>query len=377
MGYSRLRCRKYRAARYKTTPNNAAETRNTRRATQPQDTTRWLAQVYASRVKKATLALVVLVGAACGGSSQSSPTAPTSTAQSSAAVTTYLNSIIDIAQRNSINRTTIDWAAYRAAVFADAGAAQAVGELTPAIRTAITLLRDGHTSYRSAAGTTIFVSLRSCNAPPVQSQTWPANIGYVQVGAFSGTTAEANAFARQIQDTIAAADKDTLVGWVVDLRSNGGGNMWPMVAGLGPIVGDGQLGYFIGPTGSETLWEYRNGTSISGGVAVTTVNPPYIVKRQQPRVAVLSDNRIASSGEATLIAFRQRPNTRSFGQPTCGLSTANSTFTLSDGATLNITTAVMADRLKNRFGDSIPPDEVIQDPAETVRRAVDWLQTGR
>jgi len=35
-------------------------------------------------------------------------------------------------------------------------------------------------------------------------------------------------------------------------------------------------------------------------------------------VAVLSDNGIASSGEATLIAFRQRPNTRSFGDATCG-----------------------------------------------------------
>ena len=331
-------------------------------------------------MKKTTLALVVLLGAACGGSTPSSPTAPTATAttaQPSATVTTYLNSLIDIAQRNSINRATIDWTAYRAAVFADAGSAQAIGELTPAIRTAITLLRDGHTSYRSATGSTIFVSLRSCSAPPIVSQTLPGDVGYVQVGAFSGTTAEANAFARQIQDRIAAADKDTLTGWIVDLRSNGGGNMWPMVAGLGPIVGEGPLGYFIGPAGTETLWEYRNGASTSGGTVITSVSPPYVLKKQQPRVAVLSDNRIASSGEATLIAFRQRPNTRSFGQPTCGLSTANSTFTLSDGATLNITTALMADRLKNKFGDSIPPDEIIQDSLETVRRAVEWIQTGR
>lgn len=326
------------------------------------------------------LIVSVVIGAACGGSTASTPTAPTPTASSgtpSAAASTYLNGIIDIAQRNSINRLTIDWNAYRAAVFADAGNAQNISDLTPAIRTAITLLRDGHSSYRSAAGTTIFVSLRSCSAPPVIAQVWPANVGYVQVGAFSGTVEQANAYAQQIQASIGAADRGDLVGWIVDLRSNGGGNMWPMVAGLGPILGDGPLGYFIGPTGTETLWEYRNGSSTSGGIVVTTVNPPYTLRRQQPRVAVLSDNRIASSGEATLIAFRQRPNTRSFGQPTCGLSTANSTFPLSDGATFTITTSVMADRLKNRFGDSIPPDEVINDSAQTIQRALEWLQTGK
>lgn len=295
----------------------------------------------------------------------------------SAAASAYLNSIIDIAQRSSINRLTIDWTAYRSSVVEAAGSAQTIADLSPAIRTAITLLRDGHSSYRSASGTTIFVSLRSCVPPTPVPLSLPSNIGSVRVGAFSGTAEQANAYARQIQDAIAAADRDDLIGWIVDLRSNGGGNMWPMIAGLGPILGEGPLGYFIGPTGTETLWEYRNGASMSGGSAITAVSPPYLLRRQQPRVAVLSNIGIASSGEATLIAFRQRPNTRSFGQPTCGLSTANSTFPLSDGGTFTITTSVMADRVKTRFGDSIPPDEIISDQSQTIQRAIEWLQTGR
>ena len=109
---------------------------------------------------------------------------------------------------------------------------------------------------------------------------------------------------------------------------------------------------------------------------VTTVSPPYRLRRQQPRVAVLSNVGIASSGEATLIAFRLRPNTRSFGEATCGLSTSNSSFTLSDGATLNLTTAVMADRAKNRFGDRIAPDEVFTDQQQAAARAIAWIQTG-
>ena len=331
-------------------------------------------------MKRLALALAVSCVVSCSSKSASptGPSAATGSSGISAVANAYLDSIINIAQQSSINRLTIDWTAYRAEVFANAGNAQTISDLLPAIRTAITLLRDGHSSYASAnGGPTIFVSLRSCSAPAALAVATPPDIGYVRVGAFSGTTEQANAYARQIQDAIAAADRSDLIGWIVDLRSNGGGNMWPMVAGLGPILGDGPLGYFIGPTGVETLWEYRDGSSRAGGSAITTVSPPYLLRRPQPRVAVLSDNRIASSGEATLIAFRQRPNTRSFGQPTCGLSTANATNPLSDGATLTITTAVMADRLKNRFGDSIPPDEVISDSAQTIQRAVEWLQTGK
>jgi carboxyl-terminal processing protease len=316
----------------------------------------------------------VTLGAGCNSTTPPTPAAPSGTP--SAAVTTYLNSIIDLARANSINRLTIDWTAYRTAVFAEAGAAQAISELGPAIRMAISLLRDGHSSYRSAAGSTIFVSLRSCSAPSPPALSLPANIGSVAVGAFSGTGEQANAYARQIQDTIASRDRDDLIGWIVDLRSNGGGNMWPMIAGLGPILGEGPLGYFLGPTGSETAWDYRNGSSISGSFPVTTVSPPYTLRRPAPRVAVLSDNRIASSGEATLIAFRRRPNTRSFGQPTCGLSTANATYTLNDGAMLTLTTSLMADRAKTPFGDSIPPDEVIADPNQTIERAIAWVRTG-
>lgn len=96
----------------------------------------------------------------------------------------------------------------------------------------------------------------------------------------------------------------------------------------------------------------RDGTSRSGGIVQVGVPGAYRLRREQPRVAVLSDNRIGSSGEAALVAFRGRPGARSFGTPTCGLSTSNRGFVLSDGAVLNLTVSVMADRHKNKYGDS-------------------------
>jgi len=317
--------------------------------------------------------LCALMAASCQATS---PTQPTASGTPSVVATAYLNNLIELMQTNSINRLTIDWPAFRDEVFKEAGASQRIAELNPAIRLAITMLRDGHSSYRSATGTTIFVARRSCAALPPVPLTTPANIATVRVTSFGGAGAAATAFANQVQEAIAAADRDDLIGWIVDLRNNGGGNMWPMIAGVGPLLGDGPLGYFIDPLGGETSWEYRDGSALSAGVVITTVRSPYRLRRPQPRVAVLSNLGIASSGEATLIAFRLRPDTRSFGEATCGLSTANRTFPLSDGATLTLTTSVMADRAKNRFGDRITPDEVLTDQAQAIQRAIAWLQTG-
>ena len=69
----------------------------------------------------------------------------------------------------------------------------------------------------------------------------------------------------------------------------------------------------------------------------------------------------AGVGPATL---RGRPQARSFGQPTAGVSTAASTFPLSDGATILLTTSTMSDRTGKRYGARVEPDELIAAPVE-------------
>ena len=79
----------------------------------------------------------------------------------------------------------------------------------------------------------------------------------------------------------------------------------------------------------ENVWEYRDGASWDNGVAQRRVDAPYRLRRDRPRVAVLTDGGVASSGEATVIAFRGRPDSRSFGAPTCGVSTAIENYAMS------------------------------------------------
>ena len=277
-------------------------------------------------------------------------------------------------QGKSIARLTIDWTDFRAKVFAEAGAAQTIPDLYSAIRLALTLLADGHSLYRAASGTVIAYRVRSCGAPVTGTPALPPTIGYVRVPAFSGSAADATALAGAIQHAIREADRDDLAGWIVDVRGNGGGNMWPMIAGVGPILGEGLAGYFIEPDDAAERWGYRHGGSWSGETVLQPVLSPYRLRRERPRVAVLTDGGVASSGEAVVIAFKRRPGTRFFGTATCGLSTANEAYALDDGATLLLTTAVMADRARTPYGGSVQPDEFAADTRAAVQRAIAWLQ---
>jgi hypothetical protein len=152
--------------------------------------------------------------------------------------------------------------------------------------------------------------------------------------------------------------------------------MWPMIAGVGPVLGAGTAGYFVLPTGALQPWGYGAGGAYLNGNLVVAAAGAYELRRRDPRVAVLTDKRVASSGEAVAVAFRGRPNTRTLGTETCGVPTANSTFTLSDGGMLSLTTGLDADRTQNVYNAPLPPDEVITDPSAVAPRAIAWIRSG-
>ena len=321
----------------------------------------------------------VLFLAGCGGSS-SSPAQPSS-GTLSAAARDYLDELIGVMQANSINRLTIDWASFRSAVYASAGASQTVySAVASGVPTALRLLGDHHSYYVTSQATTIYSpGLTSCSEIAWPTVSVPDSIGYVSVGSFAGQTAsEMTQFAVSIQDVIRAKDSERIVGWIVDLRGNGGGNMYPMIAGIGPLLGEGLAGAFIAPTGEVAdRWGYTSGAAwleSYPGRTVATVPTPYQPVQRNPKVAVLTNCALTSSGEAVVVAFRGRPHTRSFGTPTGGLSTAVRGFFLSDGGRLGLAVSTMADRNLTPYGGPVPPDEVIGDPGAAVARAIQWLQ---
>ncbi len=287
----------------------------------------------------------------------------------------YVAEIINIMRSNAVTRYQIDWVSLEDNVYQLAANAKSIKDTYPAITRALELIETNHSFLMSEAGNIItYPSTLDCseNIELIESNT--GGIGYIRVDGFSSrNNTEALEFAANIQAKIAEQDDIRVTAWVVDLRNNTGGNMWPMVTGLGPLFDGELLGHFIDPDESIIPWGYKNGSSFLGESLILTINEPYSIFNPLPKIAVLTSKRVGSSGEATVIAFKKQINTRMFGSNTCGLSTANIAFPLSDGSQLFLTTAVMADREQEKYGGRVEVDEIISQNT-VMTRAISWLQ---
>lgn len=295
----------------------------------------------------------------------------------------YLTQALDDMQQHSVNRKKINWTALRQEAFAEANHAKTPADTYSAIVLALSHLGDHHSFFvepqaaaqPSAGGTT-------SDLEPL-GQLLAHSIGYLDLPGFLGVGQAANQYVQFAQDAIRRVDQTGTCGWIVDLRNNTGGNMWPMLAGVGPILGDGVAGWFVDPDGVKQAWGYSGGQAQQAGSMIISAESPYHLKHSLPPVAVLTSRYTASSGEAITVAFRGRPSTRSFGQPTAGVPTANRAYTLSDGAIMQITVALDADRTGQTYDSSISPDQAVSSLPRLQPRADDqvaqaaltWLHT--
>ncbi len=298
----------------------------------------------------------------------------------------YLTAVLDTIQSQSIRKYEIDWPAFRTDILSRVrGTYKTPPDVYPLIRTAVLNIGDHHSQFiapPTAAGSSLVPLPHDPYATAVSDK-----ISYVTVPAVSGTGAVADAYAAQLHAAVERVDGDKTCGWIVDLRENVGGNMWPMLLGIAPLFGESDtLGYFVTPDSIRTSWFYRNGSvgimsSRGRSTIARLTGSPHTMKRPDLPVAVLQNGLTASSGEAILVAFLGRPNVRTFGLPSTGVPTANVGFPFSDGAILNLTTSADVDRSRHVYRESIPPQELVDQPASvpptttdmTVVAAQEWL----
>lgn len=283
---------------------------------------------------------------------------PANAPPASAAAKTYLEEAIAQIRKHALNRDKPDWNRVIAEAELLASGAQVPADTYPALRHVLGVLQDRHSFLMPASNATAAARNVSQQGFGITS-TALGNIGYVKVPAFSNASEVRNeAYAKSLLQEIASQQAKGACGWMLDLRENVGGNMWPMLKGLQPLLGSGAVGHsvsadaksqwIVGPDGTRQVWPAEF-THAAQSVDATSRAP----------VALLIGNRTASSGEAVAIAFIGREQARSFGQPTAGLSTANGSFRLSDGAVMLLTVASMADRTGKIYGQKIPPDEEV------------------
>jgi C-terminal processing protease CtpA/Prc len=270
----------------------------------------------------------------------------------------------------------------RRAAFEQLGSARDIAQTYPIILATLRSLGDRHSFLipPGSLGTSYPTGRQPREAPP-RPAVLASDIGFVFVPGFmGGTRAEEQAFAQAVQQDIAEQDGPDACGWIVDLRRDVGGNMWPMLVGLGPLLPSGPLGYFRDARGRLEAWSYRDGRAFQAGrVTASLHGRAYVMRRPLMPLAILIGPSTASSGEAVAIALHAAPRSRSFGMPSAGFTTGNATFALSDGAMLLLETTRFVDKAKSVLDGPLQPDQTIAssggDADETLVEAQAWLHS--
>jgi hypothetical protein len=314
------------------------------------------------------------------------------------AIVKYLDEALQVIQANALTSDDVDWSQVRREVLARASSAKTTAAAYPALRHALAALNDNHSFLQLSAELEAAEAAslgREANRPsPVSAPRAPSPFGVrTRPAAEALPIADQrlaaylvmpqgrrnSAFAQAFQDSIAAVAARQPCGWVVDLRGNGGGDMWPMLAGLGPLHGDGAVGGSVDASARRDHWIYARGEAIfvdAAGVRkpIAVVEEPVTVTAES--IAVLIDRGTASSGEAMALAFRGDTRARLFGERTYGASTATRGFKLSDGANLVIAVSTFTDRSGRPYPHGVQPDVEIAVPETLPSRSDDAVLQG-
>lgn len=330
-----------------------------------------------SRGGRFGLAVLVLVATnGCSTDAQNPSAEPASPLVSASAspsaaqeidVDSYVSEALSFIEENGIYVDDIGWENVRATALKETAEATSPLETHPAIIEVLRQAGGRHSFLRPS----LPVAAGYIAKPTATEST--DGVVVVEVPPFTSHIPDhvdeyAAAGARAIVEQV----DEAACGWVVDLSRNYGGNMWPMLASLTPLLPDGQVMQFIDRDGNRSIASVSGNAVFLDGELMATADTVESELPSRP-VAVVQSNGTASSAEAVLLSFLDRQDVHTFGSETAGLATGNVTKTLPDGAVLSVTSSYMATSSGQVFKGPIPPTTPA--PLDPVEEAVNWLQS--
>jgi carboxyl-terminal processing protease len=196
-----------------------------------------------------------------------------------------------------------------------------------------------------------------------------SDVGYVELPSHfgGGYVADGRVYGEVVQRLLLEQAEAGACGWVVDLRRNGGGNALAMIAGLGPLLGGDALGGTRVEGVVNELRYIASARSVTLGPATNRIPVALTLPNPDAPVALLVSRATNSAGELVTLAARGRPATRTFGEPTSGLTTTTTYLRLFGGAGVVVANGVMIDRSGRGYDEPLEPDAFV---------AIDWTLFG-
>jgi carboxyl-terminal processing protease len=289
-----------------------------------------------------------------------------------------IDTLLKFARKNSFFRDQVNWATVADSVRSTAAGATSIKAALPAVQQLFRLLGDHHAfityggktyRWRKPAEPMDKVVYQNLLAKykagyGITPKRLEKRYGYLLVPDNNPTRkGDVQRIAQQLRDSLALFNAKKVKGIIIDVRLNPGGNMWPMIGGLGALFAEGKLGSFVSADAKmEEVWGIKhqqlNTIVYTGKDTVSTIKSRG-KDLQHLKVVVLLGPYTRSSGEALAISFKGRPNTWFIGEDTGGYTTANESFQFTDKIGVFISASVEADRNGKVYMDKVSPDEKI------------------
>jgi carboxyl-terminal processing protease len=339
------------------------------------------------RWRGVVVALIALALAGCGDQkprpvAAKSKTPPSTTAEFVESTSTtiapktpgdYLRQGLDIIQENAFYSSKLDWAAERAKAQQLAADATSFADTYPVISEVLRDLGDRHSRFATPDQVNEAAGGLLPEGPP-NGRVLTPTISLLHLPVVSGpqTSPGAHRYVEAAEGILRGSP--LACGWVLDLRGNPGGNLVPIMLAAAPLLGEGDAVIVRDNEGKPHPFGYRDKKISYEGKVIGGIEGTMAPIAPPPAVAVLTDQDTASSAEFLLLAFHVRPNTRTFGAETVGLTGGNGVFKMADGAQIVLTTTLAEDLRGRRYDGPVVPDEAV-DPATAETAAVRWLES--
>jgi carboxyl-terminal processing protease len=324
------------------------------------------------------------------------------TAQVPDSVKVFTDSALNLMQQHSVFSSKVNWKQVRDSVQLMTANARSYHDVHPALQYAFDKLGDKHgfllldgEVYKNADPRLAFdttrlndnMKLAASKGARIYAGQVQQQYAYISIPYFGGQSpVEAKQFAQTIQDSLCGYITPATKGIIIDLRINGGGNTYAMIAGLANVLGDGLFMTNVDASGKPSgEWKLQQG-------ALNWYDPiPLKIDRScgdfsKLPVALITGPMTASAGENIAIAFTGRKKAILIGENTGGYVTANDGRYL-PGKKNGLVLAMEFNRDRNgkAYYDEVTPNIKVtggddffnRDKDRKIQAAVKWLKTQR
>ena len=280
----------------------------------------------------------------------------------------YLMDALKIMQTKSVNKAKIDWNAVQRKALSGVIKAKNIRDTYPIIKEALNALNDSHSNFyepEKVRAYTLGYRATGQSFPVIKSEMKANKYAYINlpdIGSFNND--DWNEYLNEFYRQVNLLHQQTPKGWIIDLRENFGGMLYPMYAAVAPFLDEANVVGIKDAEGKIEYFNYKNYKFYEGKKA----SKYFIITEKQPKkikrpVAILVSKKTGSSAEFITAAFVGQKRAVIIGENTQGLTSGNQEYKLADGAFIALSIGNTINREGKEYakvGEGIVPNIMIK-----------------